>query len=235
MCTHLSAPHWARSFTQSSPDRLALWLWRHLAKSSCFRWLKCHLDILQVFQIYINIVICRFFQQSICIWTGPYQGMAGLVEKALHGKTETAACCKYKHDHIYKDECWNSSSWIYEYIYITFYLVWCIFHLHIDISTIQFIQCVDSTDPFVRFSYNKEPCTELIEFARAACRDDMEDGITAPRCPVITALNRIKSRNTEAWLDSTCIYILQNLSALTCMYVSSKVYCFSFERISFQT
>lgn len=35
-----------------------------------------------------------FFQQSICIWTGPYQGMAGLVEKVLHGKTETAACCK---------------------------------------------------------------------------------------------------------------------------------------------
>lgn len=54
VCTHLSAPHWARSFTQSSPDRLALWLWRHLAKSSCFRWLKCDLDILKVFQIYTS-------------------------------------------------------------------------------------------------------------------------------------------------------------------------------------
>lgn len=103
---------------------------------------------------------------------------------------------------------------IYIYIY-NFLFSMCIFHLHIDISTIQFIQCVDSTDPFVRFSYNKEPCTELIEFARAACRDDMEDGITAPRCPVITALNRIKSRNTEAWLDSTCIY----MSKFECSYL----------------
>ena len=33
-------------------------------------------------------------------------------------------------------------------------------------------------------SANEETCTEVTDFARASCRDDMEDGITAPRCQV---------------------------------------------------
>ena len=46
----------------------------------------------------------------------------------------------------------------------------------------------------------EEPCTELIKFARASCRDDAEDGNPADPCPVLAALNKAKLKDSDSLL-----------------------------------
>ncbi len=62
-----------------------------------------------------------------------------------------------------------------------------------------FFPCFENNVVFLLYS-TEEPCTELIKFARASCRDDAEDGNPADPCPVLAALNKAKLKDSDSLL-----------------------------------
>ena len=70
----------------------------------------------------------------------------------------------------------------------------------------------------------EERSTEILKFAKADCRDDIEDGRTHSRCPVLSSLWKANPKKSDAQLCFTRESFLN--SSLLIFQISSKIYHF---------